>query len=138
MNWEDELIARRWPDEHRGLEMVGEAIKRRRVRLNLTQSELARRTGIHQSVISRIERARRWGLSLRRFGILIAVLGGLDFDPPPPPSVVGWEHQTWTPNPFVARERERAQALREGVPIEWFEQPPERLDPHEPHPHGAI
>jgi len=110
--------------------MTGVALKRRRVRLHLTQSELARRTGIHQSVISRIERARRWGISLRRFAILVATLGGLDFDPPPPLSIPGYEHQAWTPNPYLARQAAMARALREGVPIEWFEQDPEPLDPN--------
>ena len=109
--------------------MVGEALKRRRVRRHLTQSELARRTGIDQSIISRIERARRWGISLRRFATLVAFLGGLDFDPPPPVSIPGWEHQAWTPNPFVLRDQRTARALQEGVPIEWFEQPAEPWGP---------
>lgn len=132
MTWEDDLIARRWPDEQRGLEMMGTALKRRRVRLNLTQMDLERMTGIDQTVISRIERARRWGISWRRFALLVSVLGGLDFDPPPPKSVPGWERQTWTPNPYLAREAAKRDALREGVPIEWFEQPPERLTPVDP------
>jgi hypothetical protein len=90
------------------MDLIGAALKRRRQRLGLTQMDLARRTGIDQSVISRIERARRWGLSWRRFATLVAVLGGLDFvdEASARPVPRGWEHQA-VPNPYLAALAER-------------------------------
>jgi DNA-binding XRE family transcriptional regulator len=108
MTWDEARIGYRRPDEQRGMDLIGAALKRRRKRLGLTQMDLARRTGIDQSVISRIERARRWGLSWRRFAMLVAVLGGLDFIDEVPARQVprGWEHQA-VPNPFLAALAER-------------------------------
>ena len=62
-----------------GLQMLGAAIKRRRLKLGLSQSRLARMTGIHQSTISRFENGKRFGRRWWRFAVLVAVLGGLDF-----------------------------------------------------------
>jgi transcriptional regulator with XRE-family HTH domain len=109
MTWDEARIGYRRPDEQRGMDLIGAALKRRRKRLGLTQMDLARRTGIDQSVISRIERARRWGLSWRRFAMLVAVLGGLDFIDEVPARQVppGWEHQA-VPNPYLAALAERA------------------------------
>jgi transcriptional regulator with XRE-family HTH domain len=46
-----------------------------------TQAQLARISGIHQSTISRVERRRLDGMRLRRLAVLIASLGGIEFDP---------------------------------------------------------
>jgi len=86
------------------MELIGAALKRRRLRLGLTQMDVHRMTGIDQSVISRIERARRWGLAWRRFAVLVEALGGLDFEPDParnPGVIPGWEHQA-EPDPYWA------------------------------------
>jgi hypothetical protein len=87
---DEDAIAYRSPAEQRGMEIIGAAVRRRRIALGLSQMDLSRRTGIHQSIISRVERAQRWGLAWRRFARLVAMLDGLDFGPlhgrygPPP------------------------------------------------------
>jgi len=62
-----------------GMRLVGAALKRRRLRLGLSQTRLERMTGIDQTTISRLECGRRGGLRWSRFTLLVAVLGGLDF-----------------------------------------------------------
>lgn len=79
MPWTDEGFWVNDPLAYQGLQMLGAAIKRRRLKLGLSQSRLARMTGIHQSTISRFENGKRFGLRWWRFAVLVAVLGGLDF-----------------------------------------------------------
>jgi transcriptional regulator with XRE-family HTH domain len=82
MPWDKDQTAYRTPEEQHGFELLGAAVRRRRRFLRLTQSELARRARIDQSVLSRIERGGRWGIGWRRFARLVDALGGLDFGPP--------------------------------------------------------
>jgi len=62
-------------------------IRRRRLLGSLTQRELERLTGIDQTVISRLENGRQYGLRWSRFAILVAELHGLEDEtakaPPP-------------------------------------------------------
>jgi transcriptional regulator with XRE-family HTH domain len=69
--------------EELGLRAIGEAIYRRRVRYRLTQHQLAMRTGVTQSTISRLENAR---LRTMKIGTLARImytleLGGQAFFP---------------------------------------------------------
>lgn len=79
MPWTDEGFWINDPLAYQGLQMLGAAIKRRRLKLGLSQTRLARMTGIHQSTISRFENGKRFGLRWWRFAVMVAVLGGLDF-----------------------------------------------------------
>ena len=87
--------ARRWAHsmdprhevEQAGYDLIGAMIKRWRLRAGLTQRQLERLSGIDQTVISRLENGRQYGLRWSRFAILIAVLGGIDdgrSEPSPP------------------------------------------------------
>jgi DNA-binding XRE family transcriptional regulator len=60
-----------------GHEAVGELIRRARFRNGWTQRQLGALCGIDQAVISRLENGQQRGLSWRRFGRLVATLGGL-------------------------------------------------------------
>ena len=76
-----------------GMHFIGELVKRRRLRLRLTQTELASAIPVHQSVISRLERGRLRGMRFYKFARLVAVLGGLDPHGPVPHWVIrrrGW------------------------------------------------
>lgn len=75
MPWDDRP---RDPQTQRGFDLIGAMIRRRRLWLGLTQRDLARRADIHQSVISRIENGKQYGLRWNRFAELINALGGLD------------------------------------------------------------
>ena len=55
-------------------EAVGRNIKAARETANLTQAQLARKIGMDQSEISRIERGTR-GLSVNRLGLIAEALG---------------------------------------------------------------
>jgi transcriptional regulator with XRE-family HTH domain len=96
------------------MELIGAALKRRRLRLGLTQMDLERMTGIDQSVISRIERARRWGLAWPRFAMLVDALGGLDFEPDPPRAgrLIDLSHQRLG-NPYLIAQAQRAKEASE-------------------------
>jgi len=67
-----------------GMELLGRWIRESRVRAGMTQAQLARLAGMHQSTLSRLERGRLDGLRLHRLAALIAVLDarlGDDLDP---------------------------------------------------------
>jgi len=87
--------ARRWANskdprhevEQAGYDLIGAMIKRWRLRAGHTQRQLEALTGIDQTVISRLENGRQYGLRWSRFATLIAVLGGFDdgrSEPQPP------------------------------------------------------
>jgi transcriptional regulator with XRE-family HTH domain len=76
--WDQRL---RDPIQQRGLDIVGAAIKRRRLALGWTQRFLEAQSGIDQTVISRIENGRQYGLRWTRFADLVAALGGFDTAP---------------------------------------------------------
>ena len=113
MPWIEDTTRTRDPVVQRGMDLLGAAVKRQRLRLHLSQTDLSYRTGIHQSTISRFERGRRCGLRWSRFAKLVAVLGGLDFGDREPIAPPGYRHQVLTPNPWVARQAELAAAVGE-------------------------
>ena len=66
------------PQQQHGFDLIGAIIKRRRVSLGLTQRHVEAMCGIDQTVISRIENGKQYGLRWSRFANLVDALGGLD------------------------------------------------------------
>jgi transcriptional regulator with XRE-family HTH domain len=60
--------------EQRGYELIGERLKELRRGASLTQRRLEVLTGIDQTVISRLENGKQYGLRWSRYAILIGVL----------------------------------------------------------------
>ena len=56
------------------MELLGRWIRESRVQAGMTQAQLARLAGIHQTTLSRLERGRLEGLRLHRLAAIIAVL----------------------------------------------------------------
>jgi transcriptional regulator with XRE-family HTH domain len=84
MTWREPLADSR---RQRGWNLLGAAIRRRRHSLQWTQRVLEAESGIDQTVISRIENGKQYGLRWVRFAELVDALGGLDargFDASPP------------------------------------------------------
>ena len=108
--------ARRWAHsldpihetEQRGYEFIGAVIKRRRLAATLTQRQLEHLSGIDQTVISRLENGKQYGLRWSRFAILVAVLDGLDGEPRRPEP--WWVAAGITP-PAYALDRLRQEGL---------------------------
>jgi transcriptional regulator with XRE-family HTH domain len=86
MTWGEPLAGSR---RQRGWHLLGAAIRRRRQSLQWTQRVLEAESGIDQTVISRIENGKQYGLRWSRLAVLIDALGGLDArgfeDSRPPP-----------------------------------------------------
>ena len=95
--------------EQRGYDLIGVVLKRRRVTAGLTQRELERLARIDQTVISRLENGRQYGLRWSRFAILVAALDGLDDVAPKPPTP--WWVDVGVKPPDYAMERLRQQGL---------------------------
>lgn len=87
MPWDTPDPFSRDPIAQVGIELIGAAMRRRRERRGLSQRDLERHTDVDQSTISRFERGERCGLRFARFARIVAVLGGLDFEPSPPGTV---------------------------------------------------
>ena len=66
------------PQEQHGFDLIGATIKRRRASLGWTQRYLEAQCGIDQTVISRIENGKQYGLRWSRFADLVDALGGFD------------------------------------------------------------
>ena len=84
MTWREPLAGSR---RQRGWHMLGAAIRRRRLSLQWTQRVLEAESGIDQTVISRIENGKQYGLRWSRLAELVDALGGLDargFEASPP------------------------------------------------------
>ena len=64
------------PQEQHGFDLIGAAIKRRRVALGWTQRLLEAQSGVDQTVISRIENGKQYGIRWSRFALLVDALGG--------------------------------------------------------------
>jgi transcriptional regulator with XRE-family HTH domain len=91
-----------WPSDRqvrRGFELIGQLVKRRRLRLALSQRQLERLSGVDQSVISRLENGKLYGLRWARFAKIVEALDGLEFDAAPV------EHPPW-PGPAGGRPSE--------------------------------
>ena len=86
MTWGEPLAGSR---RQRGWHLLGAAIRRKRLSLGWTQRVLEAESGIDQTVISRIENGRQYGLRWSRLAVLIDAMGGLDArgfeDSRPPP-----------------------------------------------------
>lgn len=77
------LFARAQPDETMELtveQLLGRAILRLRLYFGWSQRELGRRARLHQSTISRVERGRQAGLSLKRLFAICRALRVVDVD----------------------------------------------------------
>jgi DNA-binding Xre family transcriptional regulator len=57
-----------------GMELLGGWIRESRVQAGMTQGQLARLAGMHQSTLSRLERGTLEGLRLHRLAAIISVL----------------------------------------------------------------
>src|SRR3954447_13774756 len=75
------------PQRQHGFDLFGETLRRRRRWLGWTQRQLEAYSGIDQTVISRLENGKQYGLRWARFADLIDALGGLEVGPgsPDPP-----------------------------------------------------
>jgi transcriptional regulator with XRE-family HTH domain len=81
MAWEQPY---RDPQRQHGFELIGEMVRARRHRLGWSQRYLEMLSGIDQTVISRIENGKQYGLRWLRFADLVDSLGGLDGVSGPP------------------------------------------------------
>jgi transcriptional regulator with XRE-family HTH domain len=99
--------------EQRGYDLIGAMLKRRRLSAGITQREVERLTRIDQTVISRLENGRQYGLRWSRFAILVATLDGLDdaTAAPPPP---WWVRMGLTPPPFMVEQLQQEGLLPPG------------------------
>jgi transcriptional regulator with XRE-family HTH domain len=57
-----------------GMELLGRWVREARVQAGMTQGQLARLAGMHQSTLSRLERGTLEDLRLHRLAAIIAVL----------------------------------------------------------------
>jgi transcriptional regulator with XRE-family HTH domain len=94
--WTEEAEGRRSPEVQRGWDLIGTAVKRRRVALGWSQRDVQRATGIHQTVISRLERGVLTGMRFSKFARLVAAMNGLELERshPRPPRGYWWERAT--------------------------------------------
>lgn len=87
-------VMRTWADVddvpstvHAGIEMIGVAVRKQRLRVGLTQRQLAWKAGLAQSTISRLETGQLRGMRLLTLALILGILGGgagYAFGPPPP------------------------------------------------------
>lgn len=75
MNWDQ---PRRDPQQQHGFDLIAQMVRARRHRLGWSQRYLEMLSGIDQTVISRIENGKQYGLRWCRFADLVDALGGLD------------------------------------------------------------
>jgi len=66
------------PEQQEGFEAIGGLVLRRRVSLGWSQRYLESQSGVDQTVISRIENGKQYGLRWSRFATLVGSMGGLD------------------------------------------------------------
>jgi len=65
------------PQEKHGFALIGVEIRRRRLLLGWSQRVLERYSGIDQTVISRLENGKQFGMRWARFARLVDALGGI-------------------------------------------------------------
>ena len=76
-----------WPADGRvlrGLVLLGRIVKIRRAQRGMSQRELETLSGVDQTVISRLENGKLYGLRWARFARIVEALGGLDVSLPAP------------------------------------------------------
>ena len=81
MSWDPQP----WPTDRRvirGLELIGATIRRRRLRLALSQRQLQYLSGVQQSSISRLENGILTGLRWQKFARLVDALDGVEYGAP--------------------------------------------------------
>jgi transcriptional regulator with XRE-family HTH domain len=76
--WTEDDRRIRDPDAQLGWEIIGGMVKQRRAQLGWTQRQLADRSGLTQTAISRLENGRLRGIRFNRFARLVAAMAGLD------------------------------------------------------------
>ena len=74
MTWFDRP---RDPQEQHGFDLIGVEIRRRRLALGWSQRVLEAYSGIDQTVISRLENGKQYGIRWSRFAMLVDALGGI-------------------------------------------------------------
>src|SRR5690348_13512089 len=84
------------PQRLRGFEIVGTMIRRKRIWLGWTQRMLEGQSGIDQTVISRLENGKQYGLHWKRFADLVAALDGFELS-------TRHERREWPPQRPPAR-----------------------------------
>ena len=62
----------------RGLELLGRVVKLRRKQRGVSQRRLEVLSGVDQTIISRLENGKLFGLRWARFARIVEALGGLD------------------------------------------------------------
>lgn len=77
----------------RGLALLGRIVKLRRGQRGLSQRQLETLSGVDQTIISRLENGKLYGLRWARFARIVEALGGLDVSLPAPESPA-WTEQT--------------------------------------------
>ena len=108
---------RRDPQEQHGFDLIGAEVRRRRYALGWSQRVLEARSGIDQTVISRIENGKQYGIRWSRFARLVDALGGLGPLPPrdPWPGATGRPAQSAADTPADADERDEPEQPHETV-----------------------
>ena len=110
MPWNEENHWMSDPLAKRGMVLIGAAVRRQREKRRLSQRDLERLTGVHQSTISRLETGQRCGLRWARFAKIVAALGGLDFGRSVGEDILG--PYGLSPNPRVALQQlEQVEAI---------------------------
>ena len=103
MTWFDRP---RDPQEQHGFDLIGAEVRRRRYALGWSQRVLEAQSGIDQTVISRIENGKQYGIRWSRFAILVDALGGIG----PLPA-----REPWPGPKLPPRDAERVVDLSTGV-----------------------
>src|SRR4029077_7825853 len=66
------------PQQQDGFDAIGAMVRRRRGWLGWSQRYLELRSGLDQTVISRIENGKQYGIRWSRFATLVGAMGGLE------------------------------------------------------------
>ena len=117
MTWFDR---QRDPQEQHGFDLIGAEVKRRRLALGWTQRLLEAHSGIDQTVISRIENGKQYGIRWSRFARLVDALGGFGPLAPREP----WPGQTMRlpdRDPVTPRSRIDLSTGDDEIPDDWDE-----------------
>jgi transcriptional regulator with XRE-family HTH domain len=83
---------------------LGSIVRQRRAQRGLSQRQLEMLSGVDQTIISRLENGKLYGLRWARFARIVEALGGLDISLPAP-EAPAWTEAATTgpPNPEAIR-----------------------------------